>query len=314
MQELFVYGAGMRGRKTARTLIEHGIVVAGFFDSFKTGTVDVETGGGAETRPIVPLGAVEGKSGVAAIVAIVNPEARKDAEAKLAAAGIKVIDIKDLLFSGRDRVEQERLYIAEHHVSNMDGYFARAESAESLATFWAEDSLFRRRFDTLNLESVIELACGRGRHVPQYIGRAGRVTLVDILRKNIDLCKERFAGNGKISYLVNDGKSLAGLPSDSYTAVFSYDAMVHFELLDIFSYLKEMNRVLRRGGRALIHHSNNTKSHKLLFETAEHGRNYMSKDLFAYLAFRAGLEVVEQDVFDWGDSPSLDCLSLVEKP
>ena len=40
----------------------------------------------------------------------------------------------------------------------------------------------------------------------------------------------------------------------------------------------------------------------------------MSKDLFAYLAFRAGLEVVEQDVFDWGDSPSLDCLSLVEKP
>ena len=38
----------------------------------------------------------------------------------------------------------------------------------------------------------------------------------------------------------------------------------------------------------------------------------MSKQLFAYLANRAGLEVLEQKVIDWGGIKGLDCLSLVE--
>ena len=39
----------------------------------------------------------------------------------------------------------------------------------------------------------------------------------------------------------------------------------------------------------------------------------MSKQLFAYLADRAGLEVLEQRVIDWGGKKDLDCLTLVEK-
>lgn len=42
------------------------------------------------------------------------------------------------------------------------------------------------------------------------------------------------------------------------------------------------------------------------------GRSYMSKDIFAYLAYRAGFEIVDQQVFDWGDK-ELDCVSLVRK-
>ena len=39
----------------------------------------------------------------------------------------------------------------------------------------------------------------------------------------------------------------------------------------------------------------------------------MSKQLFAYLANRAGLEVLEQRVINWGNIEGLDCLTLVEK-
>lgn len=38
----------------------------------------------------------------------------------------------------------------------------------------------------------------------------------------------------------------------------------------------------------------------------------MSKDLFAYLAYRAGVEIVEQRVIDWGIK-DLECASLIKK-
>ena len=39
----------------------------------------------------------------------------------------------------------------------------------------------------------------------------------------------------------------------------------------------------------------------------------MNKDLFAYLAYRAGFEIIEQHVIDWVVT-NLDCVSLVKKP
>ena len=88
--------------------------------------------------------------------------------------------------------------------------------------------------------------------------------------------------------------------------------MVHFEMMDIFEYLKDIHRVLRKGGMALFHHSNNTSNYKNSYSTATGGRSYMSKELFAYLAYRAGFEIVEQRVFDW-NVKDLDCVSLVRK-
>lgn len=86
--------------------------------------------------------------------------------------------------------------------------------------------------------------------------------------------------------------------------------MVHFEMWDVFTYLKETKRILKKGGLALFHHSNNTESYKVTFATGTAGRNYMSKELFAYLCNRAGLSVVEQEVINF-ISPQLDCITLV---
>ena len=87
--------------------------------------------------------------------------------------------------------------------------------------------------------------------------------------------------------------------------------MVHFELIDIYSYLLETKRILETGGMALFHHSNNTKNYKINFATGRYGRNYMSAELFAYLAHRAGLEVMEQHLVNWGECKDLDCITLV---
>ena len=41
----------------------------------------------------------------------------------------------------------------------------------------------------------------------------------------------------KVQYYRNNGFNLEQLPSEEYTALFSYDAMVHFEMIDIYEYL-----------------------------------------------------------------------------
>lgn len=166
----------------------------------------------------------------------------------------KDFDLTEILEIDRTTLNREKC--AFYHIDGMNEYFDEAEGDELLGVFWEKGSVFKRLFQELDLTNVIELACGRGRHVPQYIDSAGHVTLVDILQKNIDICKRRFAGDERISYYKNQGFDLNELKNEQYTAVFSYDAMLHFELLDINDYLNDFYRVLKPGGRALLHHSN----------------------------------------------------------
>ena len=180
-------------------------------------------------------------------------------------------------------------------------YFQSAESDEWLDVFWGKNSVFFHMFQQLDLSNVIELACGQGRHVPQYI----------------ELCKIRFQDHTHIHYYCNNGYNLQALESEQYSSLFSYDAVVHFEMLDIYEYLKDIYRVLVPGGMVLIHHSNTDNDYKISFHSGVYNRNFMSKKLFAYLSYRAGFEVVKQKVIDWGLGEelrkNLDCITLLRK-
>jgi len=48
------------------------------------------------------------------------------------------------------------------------------------------------------------------------------------------------------------------------------------------------------------------------FANAPHGRSFMSKDIFAYLAYRCGFKVLEQKEIDW-EIKNLDCITLLQK-
>lgn len=193
-------------------------------------------------------------------------------------------------------------------------YYSNAERATP--RFWGEDSVFRLFFDKLDPENIIELAVGHGRHVPHYEGRAKHVTLVDVNEANVARCRERFSGR-KFTFLQNDGTSLRGCASTSYSAIFCYDAMVHFEVSAIEAYLHETFRTLRTGGRALFHHSNYDGNPGADYKQNPHWRNFMTAPLFAHLSARAGLNVMDQMVISWGRGSKrvlgLDCISLVEK-
>lgn len=203
-----------------------------------------------------------------------------------------------------------REFCGYFHIDHMDRYFDDAET--QMKFFWGNGVCYRL-FCQMNPKNIIELACGRGRHVMQYLSLAEHVTLVDILEKNIEFCKDRFKDVPNISYYRNNGYDLSELKENTYTSLFTYDSMVHFELLDIAKYLQETYRVLSHGGMALFHHSNYSSDYRASFSSAPAGRSFMNKEIFAYLAYRCGFEVMEQQIVDWGGVPELDCLTLVRK-
>ncbi len=252
------------------------------------------------------------------IISVKDNRAQEEIKRNLENEGFTKIEVYEDVLQ-MNNVEFNREFCADFHIEKMDDYFERAEEADWLGVFWREDSVFYKMFQQLDLANVVELACGRGRHVQKYLDQAGHVTLVDILEKNIEYCRERFQGDSRIDYYKNNGYDLEKIKSESCTALFTYDAMVHFESMDIYQYLQETFRILCPGGKALFHHSNNYSDYKASFRNAPpHGRAFMSKDLFAHYCYKAGLTVLEQHVIDWGEEGrnrviGLDCVTLVQR-
>lgn len=192
-------------------------------------------------------------------------------------------------------------------------YFTKGESDRWIAAFWNPDSVFLKLFSQLNTTKCAEIACGFGRHSSQIHQRCQELYLIDTSIDATDYARERFKPFPHVRvFLSYDGLTLPGIADESLTSVFSYDAMVHFEPLTVASYLSEISRVLVRGGRALLHHSNYSGNPTGKLHDVEGARNYMSQSLFAHLCSRNNLKIISQELIDWSFEKS-DALSLIEK-
>lgn len=307
MDNLYIYGAGMLGEKICHLLQTGGHPIAGFIDTYKRGDISV----GGKLYRIFSLEELNDCKNITVVISVLDSLAREEITKKLCVRDTPYKTVEDILYPELPPVGRNRRLVADYHIEEMDDYFEKAESESALNVFWGAQSPFREMFDRLDLTSVVELACGHGRHVVMYQDRAEEITLVDILEKNISICRKRYEERAKIGFYVNNGKDLREIADASKTALFTYDSMVHFELMDIYSYLLETKRILKTGGMALLHHSNNTEDYRINFATGKYGRNYMSAEIFAYLAHRVGVEVVEQHLVDWGECKDLDCITLV---
>jgi ubiquinone/menaquinone biosynthesis C-methylase UbiE len=191
-------------------------------------------------------------------------------------------------------------------------YYQNAE--QLLYVFWDEETLFRKVFEQLDLTRVLDLACGHGRHTERIVGRAGHVTLMDVHETNIEACRRRLGHHRHLRFVVNNGYDFRPLDDGELTAIFCYDAMVHFAPLVVAAYLSDTRRVLGRGGLALYHHSNYPAAPSSNYALNPGARNHMTQELFGLFATAAGLTVVESHVLPWGGVDALDCVTLVRKP
>jgi ubiquinone/menaquinone biosynthesis C-methylase UbiE len=146
---------------------------------------------------------------------------------------------------------------------------------------------------------TLEVGPGAGRWSEVLQTIAGRLILVDLADKCIEVCRDRFSKCSNVEYHVNDGRTLRFLANESVDSIWSFDVFVHINALDTASYIQECQRVLKPGGIAVIHHSKGGT-------TYENGwRSNSTAEAFQEMLHRNNLDLVSE--FDsWGDQGQYD--------
>jgi ubiquinone/menaquinone biosynthesis C-methylase UbiE len=103
---------------------------------------------------------------------------------------------------------------------------------------------------------VLEIGPGAGRWTGYLAERAAQLTAVDISSSCIELCREKFGHLGNVEFLVTSGEALPGVPDTAIDCIFSFDVFVHINRREVGQYVAEFRRVLKPGGRGIIHHGN----------------------------------------------------------
>lgn len=98
---------------------------------------------------------------------------------------------------------------------------------------------------------ALEIGCGGGRITRVVAPLVASLLATDVSREMLRLCRER-VGNPSVCFLRTDGFTLAAVADASADVVYSHDVFVHFSSFQVYSYLCEIRRVLKPGGRGLL--------------------------------------------------------------
>ena len=164
-------------------------------------------------------------------------------------------------------------------------------------------------------DTVLEIGAGHGRWSVFLAKSATTLILVDLSPNCIDFCRNLFVNRSNTIFVINDGKTLEGVKDASVDFIWSFDTFVHIEKYVINSYMREIFRVLKPGGRAVIHHSGRNHFFRWLGFMRHFGnpgnrfyrtismcrtndtdgwRSNISKKMVRNLALKNGLAIIDQ--------------------
>jgi cyclopropane fatty-acyl-phospholipid synthase-like methyltransferase len=138
--------------------------------------------------------------------------------------------------------------------------------------------------------TILEIGPGAGRWTEILVRMADSLVLVDISKKCLELCQEKFKKYNNIKYVLTGG-ALDFIQNNSIDYIWSYDVFVHINPTDIRSYLRDIQRILKPQGYSIIHHPGQYNE-----KTREKGfRSYMTGEMFARWVNENGMKLVEQN-------------------
>jgi hypothetical protein len=174
--------------------------------------------------------------------------------------------------------------------------------------------------------TILEIAPGFGRWTHYLREHCDRLHVVDPDPRCIEACRRRFEQDSRLSYHVNDGRSLAMVPDRSIDFVFSFDSLVHVPRELVEAYLTQLADKLNNDGVGFIHHSNlgayassfgrrlPERVRKLLTKAKlldqDHQRAPdMTAELFRSICDAHGLRCLRQELVNWRGRRLIDCFT-----
>jgi len=139
---------------------------------------------------------------------------------------------------------------------------------------------------------VVEIGGGGGRWTRYLLPSAARLVVVELNPEAFEHLRRRFPADlERMEFHRTSGYDIAGVDDGAVDLVFTFDVFVHVEPAGIARYLAEIERVLRPGGRAIVHYADKRKP--IAAENA--GFSDMDRERMEALLAATGLTVLEHD-------------------
>ena len=121
--------------------------------------------------------------------------------------------------------------------------------ADASALMWDLVSSYKTPLQTW----AIDIGCGTGRAFLPLVEAGYRVIGIDPTWMSIALCKKRIRHTSLCAYPTLASADRIPLPGASIDFVFALSSLFHLNLKELGSALQEIQRILRPGGKAVLH-------------------------------------------------------------
>jgi len=158
-------------------------------------------------------------------------------------------------------------------------------------------------------KTVLEIGPGSGRWTEYLVPRAQRLILVDVSETALEICRSRFGDASHVEYCLVRDKGLDFIAPCSIDAVWSYGTFQVLNTHDIQQYVSEIERILKPGGVAVIHHKGRKMEEP---DAPPQLTQFLADSFFAYLVQENRMQVVArntQDIWKKGE-----IITVITKP